>query len=215
MQEESMQSKEFESRNIYDIIRHRRSARSYDSSRKVDQNDIRTILKAALQAPSPKNRQPWYFYILDDRKKINRLADILHESIQRLYTERIALQRGVLDLDMAIETVAILRNVPCLILVCYEYNNSNYHEESVGWALRMRENEVADVQSIGAAVQNMLLQAEEMGIGSLWMADVLYAYNDIMLAFNLKYPLIAAVAFGYQTEKGRRKNLEEKTEWVL
>ena len=209
-----MQSEKSESRNIYDIIRHRRSVRSYESSKKVDINDIRLILQSALQAPSPKNRQPWYFYVLDDSKKINKLADILHESIQRLYAERIALQKGVLDLDMAIETVAILRNVPCLILVCYEYNNINYHEESIGWVLQMRENEVADIQSIGAAVQNMLLQAEEMGIGSLWMADVLYAYNEIMLSFDLKYPLIAAVAFGYQMEKGRRKRLEEKTEWI-
>jgi len=32
-----------------------------------------------------------------------------------------------------------------------------------------------DVQSIGAAIQNMLLAALELGVGSLWICDVFYA----------------------------------------
>ncbi len=33
-------------------------------------------------------------------------------------------------------------------------------------------HDVVEIQSIGAAIQNMLLAATELGLGSLWIADV-------------------------------------------
>lgn len=36
------------------------------------------------------------------------------------------------------------------------------------------------MSTIGAAVENMLLKAEKMGIGTLWIANICFAYPELM-----------------------------------
>lgn len=38
---------------------------------------------------------------------------------------------------------------------------------------------MSDVQSIGAAAENMALMAAEMGIGSLWNGNIFFAYDEL------------------------------------
>ena len=76
--------------------------------------------------------------------------------------------------------------------------------------------EICNVQSISAAIQNMLLAAEEKGIGSLWICDIYFAYAEISEWLNSEGQLIAAVAFGYPNEfpKARpRKAFDEVVVW--
>ena len=40
-------------------------------------------------------------------------------------------------------------------------------------------DDVVDIQSVGAAIQNMLLAAQDLGLGSLWICDVFYAYEQL------------------------------------
>lgn len=44
----------------------RRSIRSF-TDREINKNDIETILRAAMAAPSAGNQQPWHFVVVDDR----------------------------------------------------------------------------------------------------------------------------------------------------
>jgi nitroreductase len=60
--------------------------------------------------------------------------------------------------------------------------------------------DVLDIQSIGAAIQNMLLAAEDQGLGSLWICDVFIAYKKLCKWLGEKGELIAAVSFGYADE---------------
>lgn len=39
--------------------------------------------------------------------------------------------------------------------------------------------EVCNIQSVSAAIQNMLLAAEHKGIGSLWICDIFFAYEEL------------------------------------
>ena len=41
-----------------------------------------------------------------------------------------------------------------------------------------RISEICNIQSISAAIQNMLLAATEKGIGSLWICDIYFAYPE-------------------------------------
>ncbi len=61
-------------------------------------------------------------------------------------------------------------------------------------------DDVVDIQSIGASIQNMLLAAQDLGIGSLWMCDVFYAYEELSAWLGAEGEMIAAVAFGYPAE---------------
>ena len=60
-----------------------------------------------------------------------------------------------------------------------------------------RVAEICNVQSVAAAIENMLLAAQELGIGSLWICDVFFAYPEISAWLEKKNPghgmLVAAL----------------------
>ncbi|HEX2954467.1 MAG TPA: nitroreductase family protein, partial [Bacillota bacterium] len=74
-----------------------------------------------------------------------------------------------------------------------------------------------DVQSVGAAIQNMLLAATGLGVGSLWIADVYVAYDELCQWMGKTCQMVAAVSLGYPDEapnaRGRR-NFDEVVEWM-
>ncbi len=57
-----------------------------------------------------------------------------------------------------------------------------------------RVGNVVDVQSIGAAIQNMLLAACELGLGTLWICDVFYAYQELVTWLGETHQMIAVVS---------------------
>ncbi len=65
-----------------DFILSRRSCRSF-SSKKVSDNDVRTLLDCALNAPSGMNRQSWSFVALTDRTKIQKLSQAVAKALGR------------------------------------------------------------------------------------------------------------------------------------
>ena len=52
----------------------RRSIREYKPD-PVKPEDVKTLLEAAMAAPSASNRKPWHFIVLTDREKIDKIAD--------------------------------------------------------------------------------------------------------------------------------------------
>ena len=53
-------------------IFHRISVRKYED-KPVEKEKIMQILKAGMQAPSACNQQPWEFYVVTDKEKIQEL----------------------------------------------------------------------------------------------------------------------------------------------
>lgn len=53
----------------------RRSIRDY-TEEKVSEADIKTLLDAAMAAPSAGNAQPWRFVVIDDRALLGRIGEI-------------------------------------------------------------------------------------------------------------------------------------------
>ena len=52
----------------------RRSIRKY-TEESVSEENLTTLLKTAMAAPSASNRQPWHFITVTDRKTLDKLAD--------------------------------------------------------------------------------------------------------------------------------------------
>jgi len=59
--------------NVIEAIYGRRAVRAYDA-RAVDEESIRKLLRAAVQAPSAMNAQPWLFAIVQNEKKLAELS---------------------------------------------------------------------------------------------------------------------------------------------
>jgi len=58
-----------------DSIFHRISVRKY-LDKPVEKEKIEQILRAAMQAPSATNQQPWEFYAVTDREKLEALSHV-------------------------------------------------------------------------------------------------------------------------------------------
>ncbi len=53
----------------------RRSVRKY-TDEPVSEEDLRTLLEAAMSAPSASNRQPWHFIVVRERARLNAIMDV-------------------------------------------------------------------------------------------------------------------------------------------
>ncbi len=187
------------------IIEDRRSIRKFKKEN-VSDTDIECIIRAGMVAPSPKNRQPWKFIILKDACQIKKIASMMENSIKVLLQEK--KERN--DIVMSLETIEVIRNAPVLILLVYEYGTVPIHDDGVHWPISAKDVEVVELQALGAAAQNMLLKAQELGIGSLWCADILYAY-EVLKKYS-DNPIVSAICLGYADEMPLcrpRKNFNE------
>ncbi|MGC6176922.1 nitroreductase family protein [Lacrimispora sp. 38-1] len=75
--------------------------------------------------------------------------------------------------------------------------------------------EICNAQSIGAAIENMTLTASELGLGSLWICDIYFAYKELCEWLNVDGELFAAMAVGYADENPiarRRKSIDDIVE---
>jgi len=61
-----------------DAIYHRRAVRDY-TPRNIDQAIIRTLLRAAVHAPTAVHEEPWAFVVVQDKSILNRLSDNVKE----------------------------------------------------------------------------------------------------------------------------------------
>ncbi|MCU0369995.1 MAG: nitroreductase family protein [Bacteroidales bacterium] len=53
----------------------RRSIRKY-SEKNIPEEYYEVLLKAAMHAPSARNRQPWHFIIISDRQVLDQLSEV-------------------------------------------------------------------------------------------------------------------------------------------
>ena len=75
-------------------------------------------------------------------------------------------------------------------------------------------NETKDHQAIGACIQNMLLAAHAMGLGAVWLGEILNNEKRVLEILKLdeeRYGLMAVIALGYPAQEGKssRKPLKE------
>lgn len=74
-----------------------------------------------------------------------------------------------------------------------------------------------DSLSIGAAIEHIGLRATDLGLGSLWIRDIVYTQKEIAnLVGKENMELISAVSIGYPDESPKprpRKKLIEILEW--
>lgn len=185
--------------NVDDAILSRFSCRKF-SSKQLTDSQIIEILNAARYAPSPKNRQPWRFFIIRDenRKKFVKIFDEIGDKF--CYADKLN------EFNSENQTYKILTEADTIILVF----NLCYSRTILG-----KDDfffDVTNIQAIGAAIQNMLLKATSMGIGSLWVCDIFSHNQQICSQFCPNGQLIAAIALGYPEKnnlKSFRKPLED------
>jgi coenzyme F420-0:L-glutamate ligase / coenzyme F420-1:gamma-L-glutamate ligase len=148
--------------DFYDVTARRTSVRQFRPE-PVDRAALERVLKAASQAPSTFNQQPWMFYVVTGQTR-HELGQIIAQSTVHLreYLDTL----GTEGRDKAVAWFSALGDAPVLIAVTMpetddELTNTNY------------------LLSIGAAIENLLLAVAAEGLGacaftfSYWVKDEL------------------------------------------
>lgn len=190
--------------NTLQAIATRRSIRRFKDSPLPDEV-LQSILAAGIQAPSGMNRQPWRFIVVKGDKRAE-MVRVMRAGIAK------AKAQGE-DPGSSEGSANIMEQAPVTVFI---FNPDGIHP----WLTRSVEQmftDVVNIQSIGAAIQNMLLAAQDQGIGSLWICDVFYAYEDLCEWLGAEGQMVAAVSLGYPDESPSarpRKPVSEVTHWV-
>lgn len=107
------------------------------------------------------------------------------------------LPESAYGLPGAKNTLRIMREAPILIMVLNPEGKSPFEALTAD----ERFTEIVDTLSIGAAIENMLLQAEELSIVTLWIGNACFAYPELVDYMGVIGQLVGAVALGLADEK--------------
>lgn len=182
----------------------RRSVREFRAD-PVPDALIERVLGAAAQAPSAKNAQNWRFVVLTGERKA-ALVRVMTDALGRLPP---AVPRG-----SAPNSARIMDLAPALVVVLNAggLRARTWRGESPSAAglaeTLVRRIHSVELQSVAAAIENLLLAATDAGLGSLWICDLLYASEDIeehLLPLTGRAELVAAVALGYPSRPEVRR----------
>jgi len=191
--------------SVFDIIKRRRSIGKMTSERPT-REQIERILEAATHAPNHHKVQPWKFIVLAGQAR-EELGKIMAESVAERLAERLEDITG--DKSQALlnkERTKLLRS-PVVIAVAAELHNSP------------NVLEIENIQAVAAAVQNMLLTAEELGLAAMWRTGEA-AYDPRVKEWLRLAPgehLVAFVYLGYPAIPRLERfpiPVEEKTVWL-
>lgn len=189
---------------VFEAIANRRSIRKFKSD-PVPEEALRQILQAGILAPSAKNRQPWKFYVVQGEKRVEMIAH-MRAGIARKESEG-------QDTGYAKYTLQVMEQAPVAVFV---FNPCGTHPW-LAHSIDQNFSDLVNIQSTGAAIQNMLLAAEELGLGSLWVCDIFSAYEELSAWLGECSEMIAAVLLGVPDEHPiarKRKPFDEVVHWV-
>ena len=163
----------------------RRSVRKYKMA-PVSDELLKEIMEAAIAAPSATNLQQWYFVVLRSPEAMEEFKCVMREVADKAVPglrERFARYPDVVK-----ETETFLRsigNAPvCVLAFC----------------LKEYENRDEALESVAAAIENLMLAAWDKGLGSCWMAGPVESGHGPALGDRFapgKGELVAAISLGY------------------
>jgi nitroreductase len=180
--------------DLDEAIKGRRSVRSY-VDRGVSEELVRLVIEAGTFAPSAKNGQQWRFTVLTGEAK-KGLTDVFRRELE-LLSKRI----GRKNVGSSFGSCRIMEEAPVVIVV--------WNAGEMGWE--------TEVHSVAAAIQNMLLKAYSLGLGTVWIGDIYYTLEALKRHLGKSWKLMAAIALGWPAfvpEPRPRKSVAEVTEFL-
>ena len=175
---------------VVECIMSRRSIRAYKPEQIKDE-ELQTILECGINAPSARNSQPWEVRVIRDKEAIDNLnKEVIADMIEK---------RPEAKERFADENASVFFHAPTLLVVAYD--TTQYWGQS----------------DCGMLVQNVLLAAESMNIGSCAVGCCRDYINspkgaDFVKSLNLpeNYLVYLTVTLGYKDENPDAKPRDDK-----
>jgi coenzyme F420-0:L-glutamate ligase/coenzyme F420-1:gamma-L-glutamate ligase len=169
--------------------------------RPVARELVEQIIEAARWAPSPHGRQPWRFVVLTRQEVKLQLAERMGDT-WRQNLEMDGQDTEIVNVRLEKSQQRIL-NAPVILIPCLYLEDLDHYPDE-----RRQANEtIMAIQSIGAAIQNMLLMAYDVGLDSGWMCAPLFCPEVVCEVLDLDTCLIpqALIAVGYVAADPQRR----------
>jgi nitroreductase len=180
-------------------IRDRHSVRFFTEQPVADE-DLDTVLDAANRAPSAHNQQSWRFIVLRQERK-HALAELVSQRAADFPRPSSILLRMASRSILSAPVVIAVANTGELIR-----RGDDLFQVDQGAARDFFRT--MEIQSSAAAVENLLLAATSLGLGSVWLG-ILFLIKGEVLAFlgEPQGEFMAVVPVGYpaKTTEGPKK----------
>ena len=142
--------------SLFEAIHTQRAIRRF-TNEPVSDEAIRRILEAAVRAPSGRNTQPWRFIVIRNAATKQKIGDYYRRACEEAGIGQEPIPGLSKKVNDSVTHLAYhMGDAPVLILACYEYLN----EDAVG------PSTILTGSSIYPAVQNLLLAARALGLGT-------------------------------------------------
>lgn len=187
-----------------DTIKERRSIRRF-ATKPVSKITVLSVIETAAWAPSAHNSQPWRFILIED-SKVKRL---LSERMAEAWAADLVRDGHSVDQKMRTDRIARFADAPVLIVACLAMEGLRKFPDVDRQGF---ERDLA-VESLGAAIQTLLLAAHAAGLGACWYCAPAFCKNVVreVLKVPKEVEPSAVVLAGYPAEKPtvERKPLNE------
>jgi nitroreductase len=183
-----------------DVVEKRVSVRQFRKD-PVPPADVHEMVRLASLAPSPNNQQPWRFIAVTRSSLLRDMAEAVRARVRAMLPGP-----GSDDARRAAQRVewfsTFFEEAPLVVAVARQpyttvINVALADSPTSGADINAMRGH-PDVQSVGAAVEHLLLAATEMGYGSCWLSGPLVAREALESLLGIEAPqqLAALVAVG-------------------
>jgi len=189
-----------------DVINGRHSVRKF-REKKVPKTIIKKLIANGVKAPSACNRQPWIFYCVDSKKKRDEVSELLNNIYSKLRADKgIKSNRIRKVADEFYEDMGGAQNI------IFVFRKAGKNDPAY-----VKPNDIA---SISCAVENIMLSAVEMKLGTCWIGtfggDASVKKLRKILGNKKDEELVSAFTIGYPHKKFKKlKRSKKKVSEVL
>ncbi len=151
----------------------------------VEPEKVHVILEAAGKAPSGGNSQPWEFILITDHEIKTRLRQLVVQGLETYARSNLRIPRDSVTefLSPSNPVTWLAQNtdkIPVLIFACLNTKRARRLTEDWAWL-----EEQSNWGSVFPAVQNMLLAARALGLGTAVSIFPLFRMIELSSLLNL------------------------------
>jgi nitroreductase len=166
---------------FFDVVRRRRSIRTgFLKDKPVADELIEKILEAGRWAPSAGNSQPWEFIVIREPETREKIVEIFKAQMR----DKIEIEEVTRGQRRRVNAGVDFRHAPVHLLVLGDPRTNDAYPMRT----KLDKWEAHYFSSLANCVLQMLLAAEVLGLGSMYISDVASPYFSVMLKHLLGIP---------------------------
>ena len=194
----------------------RRSSVRYFKEEPVNDDVIKELIKAAIKAPTASALENWFFVVIKSQEKIEKIHSILEDAHVFYYRLQGATDEIIERLKRRIREGMYKAPAYIAVFVDKKIHVTSGDEEYEKLEL------IFSVESASAAIENLMLKAVELGLGTCWIGVTTHPkYMEKICELcdisSNRFFLVGLIAVGYPLKikkRERKKTLDEVLRFI-